>query len=76
MRVLAALGCGTGLSYAFRFFDQELGYAKMAYTHPNPLPIYKEITVLVESKNNGLLLLSLCFAVIFMLSFFIIKKNN
>jgi hypothetical protein len=74
MRVLAALGCGTGLFYAFRFFNQTLGYEKMRFRDPNP--IYMEIVVLVNSLDYGFLLLSFCFAVIFILSFFIIKKNH
>ncbi len=70
VRVLTIAGFVICLLNVWILFMPGVGYAKQVYTVPNPNPIYREFLPITDRAENGFLLLSAFFLVIFVLTFF------
>ena len=69
-RVLTIAGLVLCLFNAWVLFMTGVSYGKQVYTVPKPNPIYREFLAVIDRAENGLLLLSAFFLVIFVLTFF------
>ena len=69
IRAVELGGCAGSVCYVWALFGNSLVYAKMAYSVPNPNPIYQQVAPVVGGAVDGFLSLAARFLIVFVLSF-------
>lgn len=76
IRVLSLIGFICSAGFAWAYFMQAVGYAKLAYSVPKPNPIYRDIVPVVSAAQNGFIILASTFLLALVATFFMNRSKK